>query len=92
MLSLTPTAAEAVETICSQPEIPESAGVRITRGGGEPGGGVELRLAVVEGPAPGDQQVPDARVYVDSEVADFLDDKVLDAEVSGEQVRFGLHD
>jgi Fe-S cluster assembly iron-binding protein IscA len=92
MLSVTPTAAEAVEKLASQSDAPESAGVRIARAGEEADPAGELRLSVVDAPAAGDQHVPDAQVYLEPEVAPLLEDKVLDADVSGEQIRFSVHD
>lgn len=90
MLSITPIAAEAVAALVS--DASESAGVRIARAASPTDTGGELHLSVVEEPLPGDQEVSDARVYVDSEVAPLLDDKTLDADVSGEQIRFSLHE
>lgn len=90
MLSVTPIAAEAIEALVSG--APESAGVRIARGAPPTDTGGELQLSVVEEPVPGDQLLPEAHVYVDSEVAPLLDDKVLDADVQGETIRFSLHE
>ncbi|MGH2954124.1 MAG: iron-sulfur cluster biosynthesis protein [Solirubrobacterales bacterium] len=92
MLSVTAAATEAVEALVSQAESPDSAGVRITRAEEETDPARELRLSVVEAPAEGDQQVPDAQVYLEPEVAPLLDDKTLDADVSGEQIRFSLRE
>jgi Fe-S cluster assembly iron-binding protein IscA len=91
MLSVTAAASEAVHVLAAQTSAPESAGVRIARAGEEPeAAGAELRLSVVEEPAEGDQQVPDTQVYLEPEVADLLDDKTLDADLSGEQIRFSV--
>ncbi len=92
MLTVTPTAADAVETLVSQTDAPESAGVRIARAGaeGDPSGG--LRLSVVDEPSAEDQRVPEAQVYLEPEVAPLLEDKVLDADVSGEQIRFSVRE
>lgn len=92
MLTVTPTAAEAVEALAAQTDTPESAGVRITRAAEEPDQPEGLRLSVVEEPSAGDQEIPGAQVYVEPEVAPLLDDKVLDADVSGEQIRFSVHE
>jgi len=92
MLSVTPTAAEAVGALVAQTPSPDQAGVRIARAadGGDASG--ELQLSVVENPPETDQQVPDAPVYLDPEVAPALDDKTLDADFSGEQIRFSVRD
>jgi hypothetical protein len=51
----------------------------------DPSGG--LRLSVADEPSAGDQQVPDAPVYLEPEVAPMVEDKVLDADVPGFSVR-----
>jgi iron-sulfur cluster assembly protein len=93
MLALTPTAAQAVETITSQPGLPESAGLRITtpppsQDGGSPAG--TLQMGVVEAPEPEDEIIAGSSLYVEQATAEFLDDKVLDADVEGDQVRFSF--
>jgi iron-sulfur cluster assembly protein len=98
MLSLTPSAAEVVDEIVAQEELPETAGLRITS---ENSGGMEttngngpqrgLRLSVVAEPELDDEQIDGAQIYVESgETAEMLDDKVLDAEFEGSEVRFTL--
>jgi iron-sulfur cluster assembly protein len=96
MLSLTPTAAEVVNAIVSQEGLPDTAGVRITSeqgpastNGSSPGH--DIRLAVVESPEVDDEVVEGAPIYVESgETAELLEDKVLDADLQGEEVRFRL--
>jgi len=92
MLTITPTAAEALDTIvASVPDAPESAGLRITPSSANgTQAGFSLQLAAE--PEPGDQVVEGAAhpVFVDAAVADELDDKVLDAQIEGEQVGFML--
>ena len=96
MLALTPTAAEVVESIVSQQELPDTAGVRITseEGGAAADGTAsqrDLRLSVVEQPEAGDALVEGTQVYVEpGETAQMLEDKVLDAEVEGNEVRFSI--
>jgi len=96
MLALTPTAAEVVESIVSQQELPDTAGLRITSQEGEAaadgsGSQRDLRLSVVEQPEAGDSLVEGSQVYVEpGETAELLEDKVLDAEVEGNEVRFSL--
>ena len=92
MLSVTPTAAEAVQALVAQTPSPDEAGVRIARAGEDEDGAGELRLSVVENPPETDQQLPDAQVYVDPAIAPALDDKTLDADLSGEQIQFSVRD
>ena len=90
MLTVTPTAAEAVEALVAQAPSPEDAGVRIARAGADGDAPGSLQLSVVENPPETDQQVPDAQVYLDPEIAPVLDDKTLDADVSGQQIQFSV--
>jgi len=92
MLTITPTAAEALDSIvASVPDAPQSAGLRISPSSADGDqGGFTLHLATA--PEPGDQVVQGAEhpVFVDPAVADELDDKVLDAQIDGNQVGFLL--
>jgi hypothetical protein len=96
MLALTTTAAEVVNAIVSQDRLPDTAGVRITseeaearlNGASPPR---DVRLSVVHEPEAGDEVVDGVPVFVEpGPTADLLDDKVLDADISGEQVEFQL--
>ena len=92
MLTITETAADALETIVdSIPDAPETTGLRIAHGvgsDGQPG----LTLELASAPAP-DDQVVDGRavpVFLDPELAEELDDKVLDAQPQGDRFAFVL--
>ena len=93
MLALTQNAAQAVEAIVSRSELPDSAGLRISapppaQDSPQPSG--SLQMGVVEAPQPDDEVVEGASLYLEQEAAQFLDDKVLDADVEGDQVRFSF--
>jgi iron-sulfur cluster assembly protein len=93
MLALTTEAQEAIEDLLSASSIPDSAGVRIAPRvdlNGASLGQLEVKVATV--PAEADQVIDEggARVFVDESATDFLDDKVLDANVSGEELRFAI--
>jgi iron-sulfur cluster assembly protein len=96
MLALTPTAAEVVNAIVSQEGLPDTAGMRITSESADPsangsGPGRDVRLSVVDRPAADDEVIDGAPIYVESGyTAELLEDKVLDADVSGEEVHFRL--
>jgi hypothetical protein len=96
MLALTPTATEVVESIVANKDLPETAGLRITSSETHIGSNGDapqrdLRLTVVEEPELTDEHIDGTPLYVESgETAEMLDDKVLDADVSGEEVRFSL--
>ena len=92
MLTITPTAAEALDSIvASVPNAPDTAGLRITPNSADGSqSGFSLELATE--PAPGDQVVDSGQrpVFVDATVVEQLDDKVLDAQIEGNQVGFML--
>ena len=91
MLAITDTAAEAIRGIVAAPELPDGAGLRIaTQPGGGPEGALEVSLA--EMPAETDQVVDEsgARVFVEAEAVELLDDKLLDAQIDGTRVGFML--
>jgi Fe-S cluster assembly iron-binding protein IscA len=94
MLALTKGAADAVETIVSQPDAPETAVLRITTETeevGEDSSERELQMKLAEEPEEDDVLVQGMRISVEPSTLDFLDDKVLDAEVVGGGVRFSLY-
>jgi Fe-S cluster assembly iron-binding protein IscA len=94
MLALTREAAQAVETIVTQPEVPADAVMRITGGAAQNNGtgpAQELQLSVVENPEPDDVVVQGLPMAVEPTTIQFLDDKVLDAEVVEGGVQFKLY-
>jgi hypothetical protein len=96
MLELTPTAAEVVNAIVSQQELPETGGMRITSeeatAASDGSGPVrDIRLSVVDGPEGDDQAIDGAPVYIESgTTAEMLEDKLLDAAIEGQEVSFRL--
>ena len=93
MLTMTDTAAEAVRMISAGSGLEPDPGLRISAGPPTPEGTpLEIGLAGEAGPT--DQTVEEggARLYVDEPVAAALGDKVLDAAIEGDQVRFALRD
>jgi Fe-S cluster assembly iron-binding protein IscA len=87
MLTLTPSAVEAVDALLHSPEVPDDAGLRIGTAGES-----QLTVEIVPEPAPGDQVIDEggARVFVDPEAAPMLDDVQLEAKTDGDQIAFGL--
>jgi Fe-S cluster assembly iron-binding protein IscA len=93
VLTITPTAADAIRQLVEHSDVPESGGVRIAAG--EPTEeGTPLQLALVEGPEPGDEVIgaDAAAVFLEPFVAEVLEDTVLDARISEGQVEFALRD
>ncbi|GAA4005372.1 iron-sulfur cluster biosynthesis family protein [Allokutzneria multivorans] len=92
MLVFTPTAIEVVRTITSAEGVPDGSGLRIaaTTDGGQPGA---LEMSITPGPEEDDQVLAGegTHVFLDPLAAVYLDDKILDAEVTDDgQVAFAL--
>ena len=93
MLAITEDAATAIDSILASSGMPEGAGLRITQEANTQGGGearTDLRLSLVESAEEGDEVLEDIRIFLDPEAVGFLDDKLLDADLEGEEVRFSL--
>jgi len=93
MLTITDNAAEAVRQISANSGLEPEPGLRISVGQPTPEG-TPLEISVAAGAEATDQTVEEdgARVYLEEPVAEALDDKVLDAQLEGDQVRFALRD
>ena len=93
MLTLTETAAQAVRQLAAGSGLEPAPGLRISPGPPTPEG-TPLQLQLAGEPEVSDQTVEaeGARVYLDGPVADILDDKVLDAGVEGDSIRFAIYD
>ncbi len=90
MLALTENAADVIRRLT---DAPIADAVRISTAGETPNGhGPSLQIELVPGPVGNDALVEaeGARIYVDPAAMRMLDDKVLDADVEGEQVRFAV--
>lgn len=89
MLMLTDNATKVIGALVDSPELPESAGLRIAAA---PDG---LTVSPATAPESSDQVVEGegARVFLETEAAESLDDKVLDAQVDDAgRVQFLLGD
>lgn len=86
MLTLSPSAVEAVDALLGSPQVPDDAGLRI---GTE---GDSLTLGIAAEPAPDDQVIEEggARVFVGSDAAPMLDNAQLEAGMQDDQIAFGL--
>jgi iron-sulfur cluster assembly protein len=95
LLAITETAATAIKSLTASREQPDDAGVRIA---GRETADVDtpdsLKLSVVDGPAEDDQVLEQhgAHVFLEPHAASYLDDKLLDASIDGQQVRFAVSD
>jgi hypothetical protein len=93
MMAITKEAAAAVDGIVTARDSPDEAGVRLTLAptvdNGE-GARTEIQMNLAPGPESGDEVLDEAPVFLEPAAADALDDKLLDAEVAGDQVRFAV--
>jgi Fe-S cluster assembly iron-binding protein IscA len=91
MLTITDSAAEAVRQISAGSGLEPEPGLRISVGPPTEDG-TPLELTIAAGAESTDQTIEEdgARVYVEEVVAPALDDKVLDAQIDGNTVRFEL--
>ena len=92
MLTITQEAAQAINAIVGSSPMPQG-GLKISA---KPVSDSEstLELSVVESPAESDQVIEEqgSRVFLEQLASDYLEDKVLDAQVEGEQIRFTLQE
>lgn len=89
MLTLTDNAVTVIRDLTAQPEVPDGAGLRIAT---DPSAGA-LTLALAAQPAQNDRVLDEsgARLFLDPEAAQLLDDKALDASVDPQgAVQFGI--
>lgn len=85
MLTLTDNAAEVIRNLTAQPGLPDETGLRIsTQAQSANGDGAGFLLALSQGPDQGDEVIEarSARVFVQPDAAEVLEDKMLDAEVN----------
>jgi iron-sulfur cluster assembly protein len=93
VLAISEDAAAAIRGIVGGSGVPEGAGLRITQEVNADESGAprtDLRLSVVAAPEEGDEVLEEERVFIDPDAAELLDDKLLDADVVGDDVRFSL--
>jgi iron-sulfur cluster assembly protein len=93
VLTLTPTAAEVVRELVATAPVDDDGGIRISVGEATPAG-TALQISLVDGPDPSDAAVDEsgAHVYLEPAVAEFLDDKVLDVEVTEGRPSFAVRE
>jgi iron-sulfur cluster assembly protein len=92
VLAITPTAAEAIKGVVSSSGLPDSSGLRIARPPETDERGAGFELSVAEAPEGDDHVIAEhgAQVFIEPQAADVLDDRLLDADMRDDQVRFLL--
>jgi iron-sulfur cluster assembly protein len=91
MLTVTSSAAAAIRAIVESTGVSDEGGIRIAMAtADEPD--AALQLSVSDAPLDGDAVVEEegANVFLDQMAVVALDDKSLDAEIEGEEIRFGI--
>jgi Fe-S cluster assembly iron-binding protein IscA len=91
MLTITPSAANAIRAILETAKVPEEGGIRISVAQ-QNGSQARLELSLSEAPLAGDAVVEEegANVFLDELATAALDDKSLDAQIEGEEISFGI--
>jgi len=91
MLTITPTAAEAIRAILDSTDVPEDGGIRISIAQ-QNGAQATLELAVSPAPLEGDEvlEADGAHVFLDELAAMALEDKALDAQIEGDEISFEI--
>jgi Fe-S cluster assembly iron-binding protein IscA len=90
MLVLTENATSVIRRIIDRPDVADGGGLRIATAAEGPD---RLTVSAVDNPAADDVVIEDqgARVFLESDAAEMLDDKLLDVEVDDEgSVKFLL--
>jgi iron-sulfur cluster assembly protein len=92
MLVVTEQARDAIQAVVSSTEAGTDAGVRVSVGREQDQ--PVFQLAVADVPIESDEvlEAEGARLFLEPEAAAVLDDKVLDASVEGDAVRFVIGD
>ncbi|HZD03081.1 MAG TPA: HesB/YadR/YfhF-family protein [Actinomycetes bacterium] len=92
MLTITSEAAQVIGSIVASSPIPQG-GVKISA---KPVSDTEsrLELSIVEGPTETDSVIEEegTRVFLEDAVSDYLEDKVLDAQMQEGEVRFTIQE
>jgi iron-sulfur cluster assembly protein len=91
MLTITPSAANAIRAILETAHVPDQGGIRISVAQ-ENGSQARLELSLSESPLAGDAVVEEdgASVFLDELATAALDDKSLDASIEGDEISFGI--
>jgi iron-sulfur cluster assembly protein len=91
VLTITPTAAEAIRAIIESTDVPDEGGIRISIAR-QNGAEASLELALSPAPMEGDNvlEMNGAHVFLDETASLALEDKLLDAEIEGGEISFGI--
>jgi iron-sulfur cluster assembly protein len=93
VLSLTSHAADAINGLVASSKMPPGSGLVISMSA-DSEQGIALELSLAEEPKQTDQliQAQGANVFLESELAPYMDNKLLDVDLSGDEVSFLIDD
>jgi iron-sulfur cluster assembly protein len=93
VLALTSHAADAINGLVASSEMPPGSGLVISMSA-DSEQGIALELSLAEEPKQTDQLIQDqgANVFLETELAPYMDNKLLDADLSGDEVSFLIDD
>lgn len=93
MLTISSDATQAIKQVVRSSEAGETGGVRLVAKPTDDQQ-VQVEISFATGPEPGDTEVEleGAKVFLDDQLAPFLDDKVLDAKIEAEGPSFIILD
>lgn len=93
MLTIKPTAAEAIRAMLDTTDVPEEGGLRISIAQ-QNGATASLELSLSPAPMEGDEVLDagGAHVFLDELAAMALEDKALDAEIRGDEISFEIEE
>jgi iron-sulfur cluster assembly protein len=93
MLTITPTAAEAIRAIVQGTDVPDEGGIRISIAR-QNGAQASLELALSPAPMEGDSvlELDGAHVFLDETASMALEDKSLDAEIEDGEISFAIEE
>lgn len=92
MLTVAPSAAEAITKLVASNGLPGDAGIRLSPVSSENSSGAGLEIAITDGPGPADQVIDQdgAHVFLAPEIADALEDRTLEATAQENRISFEL--
>ena len=93
MLTLTPAAADVVRRILARAPEDANSGLRIAPAEGDDAG-LTFEMTLVGAPEEHDETLEEegATIFLEPEAAELLDDKILDAELEDDEIRFAVID
>jgi len=92
MLTVAPSAAQAIQDLVSSQGLPDAAGLRLDRAEGQNSSGAGYELSLAAQPDPADLVIDQdgAHVFLSPDAADALEGSTLEATAQDNQITFAL--